>query len=72
LYHYFPSLPALALMLGLSLERRGKKGMLILGAIAVASVGLFVLFYPVISGCVADRGYVLQLLTWFDSWKLCY
>jgi len=68
LYHYFPSLPALALMLGLSLERRGKKGMLILGAIAVASVGLFVLFYPVIAGLKVPIEYIqrLQWLPWWD------
>lgn len=68
LYHYFPSLPALALMLGLLLERRGKKGMMTLGLIALASVVLFVLFYPIIAGLLVPVEYVqrLQWLPWWD------
>ena len=68
LYHYFPSLPALALMLGLCLEQRGRKGMLILGGISVASVVLFGLFYPIIAGLSVPAEYIqwLQWLPWWD------
>ena len=71
LYHYFPSLPALALILGIQLERKGRKGMILLGIIGVASVGLFVLFYPIISGLAVPTEYIerLQWLPWWDFWR---
>ena len=75
IYHFFASVPFIILALTATLKmlaERFKPCKAMAPALLVTALVLFVLFYPVISGCVADRGYVLQLLTWFDSWKLCY
>ncbi len=68
IYHYFPSLPAMALMLGLFGDRLGDKGERILGILAFASVVLFMIFYPIISGLSVPVEYVswLEWLPWWD------
>ncbi len=80
IYHFFASVPFIILALtfvlkGLSERFRSGPGVALRclpWIVIAAALLLFVLFYPVISGCLADRGYVLKLLTWFDTWKLCY
>ncbi len=75
IYHFFASVPfiifALVSLLK-SLSERFPKLKCLTIILLIAAAILFLLFYPVISGCITSRGYVLKLLTWFDSWKLCY
>ncbi len=73
IYHYFPSVPFVVLMLGyvFSLFAKEKRGRI--AAVFVytaAAVGLFILFYPVLSGHPIDKNFVSTFLRWFDSWVL--
>ena len=75
IYHFFASVPFVILALVSllkSLSARFRRLKCLAPILLIAAAILFLLFYPVISGYVASRGYVLELLTWFDSWKLCY
>ena len=38
----------------------------------IGAAVLFVMFYPVLSGAVVDRGYVQTVLTWLPGWVLGY
>ena len=75
IYHYFPSVPFVVLMLVHSLNcwkerlpRRVLAGVcLVYGALAF---GLFLLFYPVLSGQPAEAGFIVSHLRWLDSWVL--
>lgn len=75
IYHYFPSVPFLVLMIAYSFlqfkERLGKKtfaGLLI--GYAIAAFLLFIMFYPVLSGQPIDKDFVAEFLRWFDTWVL--
>ena len=79
IYHYFPSVPFITLMIGycfLQLKHRleakiGSKafyGLVI--TYAVAAFALFVLFYPVLSGQPVTTEYVDKFLRWCDGWVL--
>lgn len=75
IYHYFPCVPFLALMLGYSFKQLKTRmntkifsTSLILYALAV--FGLFLLFYPVLSGSPVSKDFVAEYLRWFDSWVL--
>lgn len=75
IYHFFASVPFLILatvsvLRGLSERWRVCRYLapVMLGCAAV----LFVMFYPVLSGLVVDRGYVQQVLTWLPGWVLGY
>ena len=79
IYHYFPSVPFLALMIGYAFKNIGertllrKKPKLFYGAVtcyALAAFLLFLLFYPVLSGTPVSSQYVDSFLRWFDSWVL--
>lgn len=73
IYHYFPSVPFLTLMIGVSMERlewKNRRLLVPMVIYTVLAVGLFVLFYPVISGHPIDAGYGERVLRWFDSWVL--
>lgn len=81
IYHYFPSVPFLALLItyGIKviLDKPRKKQLfgkytkpIIFIAYALAVFGLFILFYPVISGALVEREYVRETLKWFDRWVL--
>ena len=75
IYHYFPCVVFLALMIGYSFRnlkeylprRRYILWLLIYGGIAF---GLFLLFYPVLAGQPVNREYVKTFLKWFDTWVL--
>lgn len=75
IYHYFPSVPFLALMIGYSFlqlrEKLNKKAFaaLLIGY-ALAAFLLFILFYPVLSGSPVDYNFAVRFLRWFDSWVL--
>lgn len=73
IYHYFPSVPFITLMLGYSLylicknHPSGKKWVFVYAGLAV---GMFVMFYPVLSGMPVSLDYADHWLKWFSSWEL--
>lgn len=73
IYHYFPSVPFVALMLGYSIyliiraKPKWKKAAYIYTGAAVV---LFLMFYPVLSGQPVNNTYVSIFLRWFGSWVL--
>lgn len=69
LYHYYPSLPFLTLLMGLLAERKGRRGTIFLGVCVLAAAVLFLLFYPIISGQTADAAYVTGWLQWLPTWR---
>ena len=73
-YHYFPNLIFLTLALAcvfdhLIRRERGYYKTTILALTGVA-VGLFALFYPVLSGHPMTDWYGLNVLRWFESWPI--
>lgn len=75
MYHYFPSVAFVVLMIVHSLMQLKKHcsekifvGILIL--YGAAAFGLFLLFYPVLSGQPVEADFVADYLRWFDSWVL--
>lgn len=73
IYHYFPSVPFVILMITYALKKFAgsskKRRYAVFGYVALAVV-LFIMFYPVLSGYPIDRNYVITWLKWFDSWVL--
>lgn len=73
IYHFFPSVPFIVLMIGYSMKLatdgrpKLKKVMFVYTGLAVV---LFVMFYPVLSGFAVDPSYVSRYLRWFESWVL--
>ena len=73
IYHYFPDVPFVVLMIGYSiyLLYQREKGFKIAAVFyTVAVIGLFAMFYPVLSGQPVNPEYVQQYLKWLDSWTL--
>ncbi len=75
IYHYFPSVPFLVLMIAYSFlqfkNKMGKKTFVgLLTGYALAAFLLFIMFYPVLSGQPVDKEFVAQFLRWFDTWVL--
>lgn len=73
IYHYFPSVPFVILMIGYSIykivgENRDRRTIAFI-YVAFAIV-LFIMFYPVISGQNVTYDYVNTWLKWFDKWAL--
>ena len=75
LYHYFPSVPFLVLMIGFVLTQLHKKirpqifyPLCVVYCVAV--IIMFVMFYPVITGTPVSGEYVSTYLRWMDSWVL--
>ena len=76
IYHYFPCVPFIVLMLGYSIlniynDAKNKKAVMY-GAFVYAGLAivLFAMFYPVLSGHPCSVDYVDHFLKWFDSWVL--
>ena len=71
-YHYFPCTVFLALALArifADLRRRDEAWPVSVGSFTAVCVGLFVLFYPVLSGVRASMDYTTHFLKWFaDTW----
>ncbi|MCH5268545.1 MAG: glycosyltransferase family 39 protein [Lachnospiraceae bacterium] len=73
IYHYFPSVPFVTMMVGYSLYKLAewnpklKKATYVYAAVAVA---LFALFYPVLSGFPIEPEFATRYLKWFDTWVL--
>ncbi len=73
IYHYFPSVPFLVLMIAYSFNQLKKKVkpltfIGILTGYAVAAFLLFLLFYPILSGQPIDKNFVVSYLRWIDGW----
>lgn len=66
IYQYFVCITLFCPMICASLMRM-KKPMRIGSVLLCASLALFVMFFPVISGTVVDRGYV-HWLEWLPTW----
>lgn len=74
IYHYFPSVPFIALMIGYSMKQFYHTNPVVwrkvLTTYAVCTIFLFAAFYPVLSGMPVSVSYVTTFLRWFDSWVL--
>lgn len=82
IYHYFPSVPFVALMVAYSLQclaerarpALGPRGKFLFPSCALlyglAAFALFLLFYPVLSGAPVEIGYVDRWLRWREGWVL--
>lgn len=76
IYHYFPCVVFVVLMIGYCFKSlydnsKNKKAVIAVGiGYAVITVGLFVLFYPVISGAPVSLDFAEKWLKWFSSWVL--
>lgn len=73
IYHYFPSVPFVVLMLGYTAVRivdDKPKRIKYVAAYAVCAVALFVLFYPVLSGMATTENYIAGGLRWMSDWVL--
>ena len=73
IYHYFPSVPFITVMLGYSfyniVRYKPKMKKFVYVYVAVA-IGLFALFYPVLSGYPITVDYANKFLKWFSTWVL--
>ncbi len=75
LYHYFPSVPFLVLMIVYGLLQWKKRlsnrfFLFLLSAYGIAAFCLFLLFYPVLSGQPVEISFADRYLRWFDTWVL--
>ena len=72
-YHYFPSSVFLVLGLGyvFGILRENKKDyMMRAGILTAASLVLFIMFYPVLTGLMCDSQTLSNVLGWFSSWPI--
>lgn len=73
IYHYFPCVPFLVLMLAHTASRlygaNSNFKYAVIGFTALAILA-FIAFYPVISGFPVDGDYVRNYLRWLPSWQL--
>ena len=75
LYHYFPSVPFLVLMIGFVMTQMHKKirpqvFYPLCTVYCMAVIAMFIMFYPVITGTPVSGEYVSTYLKWMDSWVL--
>lgn len=75
IYHYFPSVVFVVLMIVFCLNKLGRRlssgsFLLLLSLYGAAALGLFLLFYPVLSGRPVEAAYVNTFLRWLKSWVL--
>ena len=73
IYHYFPSVPFVILMIVFCIYHLKKKYPKLLPWIILflaLTVILFFMFYPVLSGMSVYKWYVDHFLRWFGSWVL--
>lgn len=71
-YHYFPCTVFLVLAISYllaDLRKRDWRWPLSVGGFTAVGIGLFVMFYPVLSGAPVSEEYTATFLKWFaDSW----
>lgn len=74
IYHYFPAVPFVVMMIGYAiglLYKKNKNIKIAAFVYAGLAVGLFILFYPVLSGQPVDPEYVKTYLRWIPGqWVL--
>jgi len=73
IYHYFPSVPFVILMVVYSIKKlvgKDKNRKTIAYVYVAFAILLFVMFYPVLSGHDVSYDYVNTWLKWFDKWAL--
>ncbi len=75
IYHYFPSTVFVALMIGYSARcllrnTSRRKALAVLLLYGAAVFGLFLLFYPVLSGQPVELAFAEKYLKWFKTWIL--
>ena len=75
IYHYFPSVIFVVLMSAHCMDRLrprlSKRAWRLLNMLfATSALGLFLLFYPVLSGQPVEASYVNRFLRWFEGWVL--
>ncbi|MBQ8637276.1 MAG: glycosyltransferase family 39 protein [Clostridia bacterium] len=73
IYHYFPCVPFVVLMLAFSADKllgNSKKAKTAMALYLVGTVVLFVMFYPVLSGYPVSMDYVKTFLKWSNEWVL--
>ncbi len=79
IYHYFPSVPFVVMMICYSILKlysnadtiKSKNCYKIASFVYVGvAIALFIIFYPVLSGQPCNVDYVTTFLRWFDSWQL--
>ncbi len=71
IYHYFPCVPFLVLMITYFFKtyvhiKRPKLTFVYLGTVLV----LFIIFYPVLTGVPVNLSFVINALRWFKTWQL--
>ena len=75
IYHYFPSVPFVVLMIVYSMMQLKKHisdrtFTIICCVYAISAFALFLLFYPVLSGQPVDVAFVVKYLRWRPTWVL--
>ncbi len=74
IYHYFPCLPFMVLMIARMfrdiVRQTGKRGFLTAAVYLTAVVVLFITFYPVLTGLGINIDYVNTFLKWLPTWQL--
>ena len=73
IYHYFPSVPFLVLMIAHFVSRsyqNNKNAKTWFVAFTAVVVLAFIAFYPALSGFPVDGNYVRNFLRWLPSWQL--
>ena len=73
IYHYFPSVPFVTVMVGYSMYlivKKYPKVRKLAYVYTALAVGLFIMFYPVLSGTPTTIHYVTTYLKWFENWVL--
>ena len=71
IYHYFPSVPFVVLLITFFFKTYvAPKYPNLVWAYAASVVGLFILFYPVLSGTPVSVDFVQTFLRWLPNWLL--
>ncbi len=76
IYHYFTCIPFVVLMIGFVIKtiydnsENKRRVITITGVYVAIAIGLFILFYPVLSGAPVDMDFADKYLRWFSSWVL--
>ena len=81
IYHYFPCVPFLVLMIGYSMKniydeetsislQRAKTAKYCFYVYAGLVIAMFIMFYPVLSGAPCNVWFAEHFLKWFNSWVL--
>ncbi len=72
IYHYFPCVPFVCLMTGHSFEKLYYKNprleKRIFAIYSIVVIGLFIFFYPILSGAPVNEEFVHRFMEWFDGW----